>query len=407
MSTNQLTKSVQTLHRKWRALRGKDIVAAPQVECATLTLGNRGAAWTFCPEGLSEGSVVYSLGVGEDISFDLDLIQRFGVTVHAFDPTPRSVTFIRAQVLADQFVFHPYGVAAQDGVRRFTPPKNARYVSHTLLQRESSRGAIEVPVQRLSTIMRTLGHTRIQLLKMDIEGAEYQVLNDLLDSELEVEQLLVEFHHRWPEVGIARTQQTIHQLNASGYRIFTVSASGEEYGFRESIRFDHVQHFPRNIFSVPITRRPMIPGFCRNLVFAGDARLALAWLRIFRNFGASHIYCPQPVRVGARGPPGPAGSATGQSRPQCFATLSRTSLSTATDLFRRIRSPTARFARAYAHDHFRRRIREQFAGAARPGGIRRARCLLSFRPTTLLPESRSGGMCYTAKPGNGHGRSKN
>jgi FkbM family methyltransferase len=233
MSTNQLTESLQTLRRKWMALKGKDIMAAAQVECATLTLGNPGAAWTFCPDGLSEGSVVYSLGVGEDISFDLDLIRRFGVTVHAFDPTPRSVSWIRAQVLANQFVFHPFGVAAQDGMRPFTPPGNARYVSHTLLQREPSRGAIEVPVQRLSTIMRTLGHTRIHLLKMDIEGAEYEVLNDLLDSGLEVEQLLVEFHHRWPEVGIARTQQAIHRLNADGYRIFSVSASGEEYGFRK------------------------------------------------------------------------------------------------------------------------------------------------------------------------------
>ena len=30
--------------------------------------------------------MVYSFGVGQDISWDLAMIERFGVTVHAFDP---------------------------------------------------------------------------------------------------------------------------------------------------------------------------------------------------------------------------------------------------------------------------------------------------------------------------------
>lgn len=233
MTSNLLKQSLRSLKRKWKAARGQHIVLAPQIESATLTLGHAGAAWTFCPEQLCERSVVYSFGVGEDISFDLDLIHRCGVSVHAFDPTPRSVRWVREQVQTEKFVFHAYGVAAQDGVRPFTPPENPRHVSHTLLKRSSPFSAIEVPVLRLSTIMRTLGHTKIHLLKLDIEGAEYEVLDDLLDSEIAADQLLVEFHHRWPEVGIGKTKRAIRQLNAAGYRIFHVADSGEEYGFRK------------------------------------------------------------------------------------------------------------------------------------------------------------------------------
>ena len=231
MTSNQLADSFRLWKRKWRVVRGKDIFLAPQVECATLTCGNPGAAWTFCSRGLSESSIVYSFGVGEEISFDRQLTHQFRATVHAFDPTPRSVAWVHAQALPDQFVFHPYGVAAQDGLRRFTPPRNQRHVSHTLLERDSPWDAIDVPVQRLSTIMRTLGHSRIDLLKMDVEGAEYEVVADLLNSGIVVEQVLIEFHHRWPEVGIAKTKSAIDQLNNAGYRIFSVSASGEEYGF--------------------------------------------------------------------------------------------------------------------------------------------------------------------------------
>lgn len=81
--------------------------------------------------------------------------------------------------------------------------------------------------------MQSLGHDRIDLLKMDIEGAEYSVLRDFLSSGVRVGQLLVEFHHRWPEVGIEKTKKAIRELNQAGYRIFNVSPTGEEYSFRK------------------------------------------------------------------------------------------------------------------------------------------------------------------------------
>jgi Methyltransferase FkbM domain len=93
--------------------------------------------------------------------------------------------------------------------------------------------AVEVPVYRLASIARMLGHERIDVLKMDIEGAEYGVLEDLLVSGLAVKQVLVEFHHRRAEIGVEKTKRAIRCLNEAGYRIFSVSASGEEYGFRK------------------------------------------------------------------------------------------------------------------------------------------------------------------------------
>jgi len=86
-------------------------------------------------------------------------------------------------------------------------------------------------MHRLGTIMRELRHASIDLLKMDIEGAEYDVLADMISQRIPVKQLLVEFHHRWPQIGVGRTKQAIQALNAAGYRIFNVSPSGEEYSF--------------------------------------------------------------------------------------------------------------------------------------------------------------------------------
>jgi FkbM family methyltransferase len=214
-----------------RAFRGKDLWQGAQIRCARIRMGNEGACWCVCPRDLSASSVVYSMGVGEDISFDRALIQGFGLQVHAFDPTPRSIEWVQKQIVPPELVFHPYGIAGFDGNCAFLPPENPAHVSHTIMKRESLRPAIEVPVHRLGTIMKMLSHKRIDLLKMDIEGAEYGVLADMLAHHIPVKQLLVEFHHRWPHIGVEKTKQAIRTLNAAGYRIFSVSPSGEEYGF--------------------------------------------------------------------------------------------------------------------------------------------------------------------------------
>ena len=219
------------LKRAVHTLLGQDSWQGVQIACERISLGRDRARWSFCPDGLGPPSVVYSLGVGEEISFDLELIRRFGVSVHAFDPTPRSIEWLAKQSLPGNFVFHPFGIADFDGHARFLPPLNPDHVSHTLVERQTPWPAIEVPVCRLSSVMPGLGHERIDLLKMDIEGSEYAVLKDLLASRITVRQLLVEFHHRWPEIGIKKTRQAIRDLNSSGYRIFDVSPDGEEYGF--------------------------------------------------------------------------------------------------------------------------------------------------------------------------------
>jgi hypothetical protein len=86
-------------------------------------------------------------------------------------------------------------------------------------------------VRRLGTLAAMLGQSRVDLLKMDIEGAEYGVIDDLALQPLLPRQLLVEFHHRFPSIGIGRTRAAVATLRSLGYRLFHVSPNGEEYAF--------------------------------------------------------------------------------------------------------------------------------------------------------------------------------
>ncbi|RWO92684.1 FkbM family methyltransferase [Mesorhizobium sp.] len=218
--------------RAIRYVAGHDFFIRPDCKCVHERFGSDYGGWDVVGQILSRGSIVYSFGVGEDASFDVALIQRFGMDVHAFDPTPRAVDWVRGQTLPLQFKLYEYGLADFDGKMLFSPPENPEHVSHSVLERSlGDAQAISLPVKRLTTIMRELGHSRIDLLKMDIEGAEYSVVEDLGRSEIRPKQLLVEFHHRFPTVGAQKSRDAITKLKSLGYGLFSVSSSGEEYGF--------------------------------------------------------------------------------------------------------------------------------------------------------------------------------
>ena len=228
----QWKNCLRRTRRLFRAIVGRDLYISVQAHCAKAHFGNEHADWCVCPAGLSEESVVYSFGVGTDISFDLELIRRFGMRVHGFDPTPRAIAWVKSQDLPEKFIFHDYGIAGHDGNVLFRAPENPNHVSYSVVSRGSLKTPlIEAPVRRLATIVKNLGHEKIDVLKMDIEGAEYEVVEDLVSFEKPVNQLLVEFHHSWQELGIRSTKEAVAALNRAGYKIFHISPSGREISF--------------------------------------------------------------------------------------------------------------------------------------------------------------------------------
>ena len=221
----------QRINRWLRALMGRDVVQGRQCTVPMVTLGEGDGQWSVCPEGLGPDTVVYSFGIGRNATFELALIERFGVVVHAFDPTPLALEWVKQQAWPAALVVHEVGIADYDGSAHFTPPRRATWDSFSMVRASGVGTAVEAPVARLATLVPRIGGAPPDILKLDVEGIEYRVLPDLLAAGFRPRQLLVEFHHRWAEVGAKATRDAIRLLNASGYRVAAVSESGREYSF--------------------------------------------------------------------------------------------------------------------------------------------------------------------------------
>ena len=192
--------------------------------------------WSISPALFAPGDIVYSAGVGDSIKFDLALIQHYGVEVHAFDPIPVVQKRVAEQATPSAFHFHPWGVAKTDSVLTLAPKLkrngNTSDIMYTILSSSTDCSqAIEVEALSLQTIRQRLGHSKIALLKIDIEGSEYPVLESLIESEFRPKQLLVEFHHHFPDLDKQMTVDTVARLRSLGYAVASISVTGKELTF--------------------------------------------------------------------------------------------------------------------------------------------------------------------------------
>lgn len=227
-----LRRCGRVVKRAGRLLTGRDVIYRYDVHPKKLLLGTVYGGWTIAPEYLDSTSIMYSFGVGNDISFDLAAIGKFGMQVHGFDPSPQAVAWIANQRLPPQYSFHSYGLGTQDGaVAFFSPGRNTGMYSVNAHHRGVTGTSVSLPVHTLSTIVESLKTSTIDVLKMDVEGAEYDLLTSIIECPVPIRQLLIEFHHR---IGVAPLKTTINcveQLKSRGFKLFNVSSTSSEFSF--------------------------------------------------------------------------------------------------------------------------------------------------------------------------------
>lgn len=192
--------------------------------------------WVIVPGIIHDNDIVFSVGICNDIGFELGIIEQHNLQIFAFDPTPYSVQWIKKQKLPPEFHFYPWAAAGKDDklflYPRITKHGKASELLYTFHKQDEHRNdGVVVEALTIESMANKLGLKKIDILKLDIEGAEYEVFDNLLSTSLRPKQILVEFHHRFKGIGKEKTIKAINSLHEKGYLIAHISVTGREICF--------------------------------------------------------------------------------------------------------------------------------------------------------------------------------
>ena len=185
-------------------------------------LGTHYGGWIIPQDiQLDTNSIIYSGGVGEDISFDLLLSDKYKSQIVLIDPTHKAKRhFIEAKlffqdkeknkftgniqndyynniqnlnVSFNSFTYIPFGLWDTETTLKFYKQSNKDYVSQSIIDGMFTQEYDTIQTKTIQQIMNENNHTHIDLLKLDIEGAEINVLHNMLDTGIYPTYLCIEF----------------------------------------------------------------------------------------------------------------------------------------------------------------------------------------------------------------------
>lgn len=185
----------------------------------------------LCTDHIAPPCVAYSFGINNEWDFD-DHMLSLGCKVYSYDPSMKQQEFHRNG--NPNHLFRPIGIGANTQVHT---GKSTLY--------GGTRG---YNVQSLADMMTQNGDTQIDVLRMDVESAEWDVLKAWTRDNIwpKIDQLLMEIHmnddSRQEEYGAilnAIPMKTFHVAhNKHGMRVLDNDSKGPmypayEYGFNK------------------------------------------------------------------------------------------------------------------------------------------------------------------------------
>lgn len=205
------------LRRAWQWARRFQLRAwlRPQAHEELVRLGSDYGGWIVPRRLLRPGAICYCAGVGEDATFDLELI-RYGCLVVSIDPTPRAIQYGERIALQEPgFTLVPIGLWSAPASLRFYAPRDPTHVSHSLVNLQRTSDYFEAECTTVRLLAEKLGHDHVDLLKLDIEGAEYEVLASVLHDGPLPGTICVEFDQPSP---MAAVRRMVSDLRKAGYK---------------------------------------------------------------------------------------------------------------------------------------------------------------------------------------------
>lgn len=173
----------------------------------------------------SPNSVAIDVGVGDDPDFSILLMKKYSMKCYIVDPTlkhrPTLEKFVQENPGA---IFLPYALGSKTESRTFYESQSN--VSGSLQNehiniRNDPIKTYEVQVVTMSDLLTRIGNLQISIMKIDIEGEEYDFIKSLTKEDVkQIDQIILEFHHgkTLKKYTIEDTRNAIKTLESFGMK---------------------------------------------------------------------------------------------------------------------------------------------------------------------------------------------
>jgi len=157
--------------------------------------------------------------------FSQELVDRFGCQCVLIEANPDLATEL--QLPLGGKILHA-ALSGKDGSATFVFSENPEGGGIAAISPSSENRSCEVPMLSLKSLLREIPTGRVDLLKLDIEGSEFSLIEDSPDSLLAgIAQITVEFHDFLPAFADANLVRTMRKrLESLGFICFVMTLRG-------------------------------------------------------------------------------------------------------------------------------------------------------------------------------------
>lgn len=196
-----------------------------------------------------QNCTIISGGCGEDISFDIEFATRFNSKVILIEPIPRAIKHVKdvlsrvgqssesefaqsgcqpinaydlSSLEENQLQLIPMALWNQVSEIELYQPMESGHISHSVLDIQKTSGfkkSVRVKSITVPQIMKDQQIDFIEILKLDIEGAQLEVIQDCFSHEIYPRQIIVEIDELYfPTLkGRKRAKQLLKLLKQHNY----------------------------------------------------------------------------------------------------------------------------------------------------------------------------------------------
>jgi len=150
--------------------------------------------YLVCKNSINKSDILISFGISDDFSFEEGFKKFNNVKIISFDPIVSNFFFIKKiikNLLKFNFKVFCHNVINYIKFKKFFDNKN-----NILIKKKIGKGG-SLPYEHIdfNEIIKLTNNCSSIFLKIDIEGDEYKVLDDIINNDELINSIVIEFHN--------------------------------------------------------------------------------------------------------------------------------------------------------------------------------------------------------------------